>query len=135
MSDDDIFADLDGDAVVDPSPNSMGSTPLDFSGVVGQPTIASVVASSSASHSSGYLCPHCDKIIQTKSGFTRHVTLHRLNDYNSRKPMEEEIKSELNSMFELILIEISAEPAIGEMGRAKKKFVAELLLWCKPLSV
>ncbi|KAK3910021.1 Microtubule-associated protein VP7 [Frankliniella fusca] len=125
---DDMFDDLLGEQAIDnPSSNSDG-TPLEFSGVDGpthQPPhrgVQDVVKTAE-----GFVCPICSKTLKTKSTFTRHYFLHTINDYNARKPFEDEIKTELMSIFSGVLDDIRKEPAVGVMDHEKISFVQALI--------
>lgn len=78
MSSDDLFEDLSGNLDINPSPASLTSTPLECSGVTGEGHQGTAAQGSSVS-SGGNCCPVCSKILKTKSGFTRHMTAHKLN--------------------------------------------------------
>lgn len=123
MSSEDLFADSLPSNL---SPGSLGSTPIDASGVVGTAAPADTADTSAAAGQGGQTCPECRKFLKTRSGFTRHMFLHKINDYNSRKPLEEDIESFLFDFFKEILTEISKEPAVGIMGAQKRECVAAL---------
>ena len=83
MSDDDMFADLLEEQNIDnPSPNSDGSTPLEFSGVASPaaaPTQPRVPDEVPGSASKGFICPICSQQLKKKPSLTRHVFLHTIN--------------------------------------------------------
>ncbi|KAK3908249.1 Zinc finger protein 496 [Frankliniella fusca] len=124
MSDEDIFFEA-CDVRLNPTPPSDVSTPVDLSGVTGFPVniSASVQAPSGAQ---GHICPKCAKVLKTKSGFKRHLVLHKLNDINARKPQEDQLRSVSVTLFQDVVKEIGEEPSIGESGALKKTFVSKL---------
>ncbi|KAJ1530236.1 hypothetical protein ONE63_005161 [Megalurothrips usitatus] len=120
MSSEDLFGD-DVPAIL--SGPSGGSTPVEASGVLAAAVPASTAAEPSAAK---YVCPECGNTLKTKSGFTRHTVLHKINDYNSRKPMEEAILSSLDESFKNALLGIKDEPAVGAMGAQKRQCIEAL---------
>ncbi|KAK3932249.1 Zinc finger protein 26 [Frankliniella fusca] len=129
MSSDDLFDDNTGPALSgNLSPPSLGSTPIDYSGVVGNAAIVNEITSPEASEGSttGYKCSECGKVLKTRSGMTRHLMLHKLNHYNARKPLEDFVLSSLPDIYKEVINVIEQEPAICLMGSQKKEFVAGL---------
>ncbi|KAK3909790.1 GTP 3',8-cyclase 2 [Frankliniella fusca] len=129
MSSNDIFEDVRPSLAAAPSPTSLGSTPMDFSGVDGE-HVPGFSDAPQEPITAGFLCSECKKILKTKSGYTRHMTSHKINGYNFRKPMEDEIRIRLAlpDMFQVVLSDISnKEPAVGEWG-LKKKNICELIV-------
>ncbi|KAK3922093.1 Zinc finger protein 841, partial [Frankliniella fusca] len=110
------------------SPPSLGSTPTDYSGVVGNAAIVNEITSPEASEGSttGYKCSECGKVLKTRSGMTRHLMRHKLNNYNARKPLEDFVLSSLPEIYKEVINVIEQEPAICLMGSQKKEFVAGL---------
>ena len=49
-----------------------------------------------------------------------------LSDYNARKPFEDNILSQIINLFTSTINEISAEPAVGVMGKEKRLFIEAL---------
>ena len=78
MSSDDLFEENVAPTLSQhPTPLSLGSTPIECSGVVG--AAAASVDLSNVNAAGGHVCPECTKVLKTKSGFTRHLVLHKLN--------------------------------------------------------
>lgn len=80
-SEEDLF---DGEFLnVNPSPNSLGSTPLEFSDVAGSGSIPTAAGCTSSTQEEGtrsfYSCPVCRKELKSQSGFNRHVLVHTVN--------------------------------------------------------
>lgn len=61
----------------EPSFDSLTSTPLEFSGVVGG--VIAQPEELSNSTATPFQCPECPSVLKTKSTFARHTLLHKLN--------------------------------------------------------